>query len=58
MAFLFGVGVVIFGSTPVTVLEVSTPASLTVIIVILLITTAASVPAARGRAQNSMAGAS
>ena len=40
---------------PVTVVEVSTPVSLAVIIVILLITTAASVLSARGRAQNFVA---
>ncbi|MGB9308241.1 MAG: TerC/Alx family metal homeostasis membrane protein [Mycobacterium sp.] len=40
---------------PVTVVEVSTPVSLGVIIVILLITTAASVLSARGRARNFLA---
>jgi tellurite resistance protein TerC len=45
------------GGKPVAVGEVSTGVSLTVIIAILLITTAASVASARGRAQNAVAGA-
>ena len=45
------------GGNPVPVAEVSTTMSLTVIIVILLITTVASLLSPRGRAQNAVAGA-
>ncbi len=45
------------GGNPVPVAEVSTTLSLTVIIVILLITTAVSLLSPRGRAQNAVAGA-